>query len=177
MFQGVRMNVNHPVWDVYDQLRTVRLNEKYYGVRLQKYERVNYWSEIIVAFTSSSSAIAGFAFWSTETGAEMWKALLVISALIATSKPLLNLTKKIKAYEEVLSGYRLLCHDLKDLKIDINQSQSYSAEHQLKFKKIIEKQRVLSSKSPERTEKTRVKKACQNEVSLEYPTDLFYIPE
>jgi hypothetical protein len=178
MFQGGGVvSESHPIWDVYDQLRTVRLNEKYYGVRLQKYERINFWSEIIVALASSSSAIAGFAFWSTTTGSEVWKGLLVISALIATSKPLLNLTKKIKAYEELLLGYRLLCHDLKDLKININQTQSYTVSHQATFKKIIEKQRILAGKSPERTEKNKVKNACQNEVLLEFPANAFYIPE
>jgi hypothetical protein len=177
MFEGGVMSDNHLVWDVYDRLRTVRLNEKYYGVRLQKYERINFWSEIIVALASSSSAIAGFAFWSTATGSEIWKGLLVVSALIATSKPLLNLTKKIKAYEELLSGYRLLCHDLKDLKIDINQTQSYSTSHQATFKKIIEKQRVLATKSPERTEKEKVKRTCQDEVLSEFPTNTFYVPE
>lgn len=171
------MSENHPVWDVYDQLRTVRLNEKYYGVRLQKYERINFWSEIIVALASSSSAIAGFAFWSTTTGSEIWKGLLVVSALIATSKPLLNLTKKIKAYEELLLAYRLLCHDLKDLKININQTKSYTTAHQATFRKIIEKQRVLAAKTPERTEKIKVKSACQSEVLLEFPADAFYIPE
>jgi hypothetical protein len=178
MFQGGgTMSESHPIWDVYDQLRTVRLNEKYYGVRLQKYERINFWSEIIVALASSSSAIAGFAFWSTTTGSEVWKGLLVVSALIATLKPLINLTKKIKAYEELLSGYCLIYHDLKDLKIDINQTQSYTAVHQATFKKIIEKQRVLADKSPERTEKIKVKNACQNEVLLEFPINSLYIPE
>jgi len=168
---------NHPVWDVYDQLRTVRLNEKYYGKRLQKYEQINFVSEIIVAATSSSSAIASFAYWNTDKGGDIWKFMLIISALIATAKPLLNLTKRIRAYEELLAGYRLLCHDLKDLKIDISQTRTYSKSHQTKFKKIIEKQRVLVAKSPERTEDKTVKETCFDEVSLEYPKENFYIPE
>lgn len=171
------MSENHPVWDVYDQLRTVRLNQKYYGARLQKFERINFWSEIIVAITSSSSAIAGFAFWSSETGSQLWKFLLFASALIAVAKPLLNLTKKIRLYEELLAGYCLLYHDLKDLRIDINQSQSYSKPHQAKFKKIIEKQRLLADKSPERIEHKKTKDSCQESVIQELPTGSFYIPE
>lgn len=168
---------NHPVWDVYDQLRTARLNEKYYGVRLQKYERINFWSEIIVAFTSSSSAIAGLAFWSTSEGSELWKYLLVLSAVIATTKPFLNLTKKIRAYEELLAGYRLICYDLKNLKIDINQKQEYTTKHQNEFKKTIEKQKTLAAKSPERTDKSKIKSECQAIVLIEYPTSNFYVPE
>lgn len=174
---GVGMREDHPVWDVYDQLRTARLNEKYYGCRLQKFERINFWSEIIVAATSSSSAIAGFAFWSTDNGVWMWKLLLALAAVVSVSKPLLNLTKKIRAYEELLAGYRLLFHDLKDLRIDINQAREYTKVHQTRFKKIIEKQRLLADKSPERTENAAVKDECQASVNAEFPSDSFYVPE
>ena len=167
------MGDNHPVWDVYDQLRTVRLNAKYYGKRLIKYERINFTTEIIVAITSSSSAVASFAFWSTEAGSQVWKVLLGISAIIAIAKPLLNLTKRIRAYEELLSGYRLLYHDLNELKIDINQAQAYTKAHRQKFLKINEKQRTLASKSPERVENLKVLQKCQNEVLDELPVSSF----
>ena len=170
-------NNQHPVWDVYDQLRTVRLNELYYGERLNKFERINFWSEIIVALTSSSSAIAGLSLWNSPDWSNYWKVLLIISAIIATAKPLLNLTKKIRAYEELLSGYRLLCHDLKELKIDINQNENYSVQHKKKFNKIIEKQRILTDKSPESTENKKVKLICQKRVLMELPSNNFYIPE
>lgn len=171
------MQENHPVWDVYDQLRTARLNEMYYGCRLQTFERFNFWSEIVVAITSSTSAIAGFAFWNTATGTSMWKFLLLLAAAISVVKPLLNLTKKIRSYEELLAGYRLLVHDLKDLKIDISQSREYTKLHQARFKKIIEKQRLLADKSPERTENRSVKMGCQIAVQTEMPATSFFVPE
>ncbi|WP_211217187.1 hypothetical protein, partial [Psychromonas hadalis] len=171
----IMMSNTHPVWDVYDQLRTSRLNEKYYGKRLQKYEQINFFSEIVLAVTSS--AVAGFAFWNNDYGSHVWKGLLILSALIAISKPLLNLTRKIRLYEELLAGYRLLSHDFKDLKIDITQQQDYTVAHQKKFKKIIEKQKTLATKSPERTENIAVKSECMKQVLNEYPTEMFYIPE
>jgi hypothetical protein len=171
------MQENHPVWDVYDQLRTARLNETYYGCRLQTFERLNFWSEIVVAVTSSSSAIAGFAFWNSDAGSSLWKFMLALAAVISVVKPLLNLTKKIRLYEELLAGYRLLVHDLKDLRIDISQSREYTKAHQARFKKIIEKQRLLADKSPERTENKSVKMGCQIAVQVEMPTSSFYVPE
>lgn len=33
---------DHQVWDVYDLLRTARLNQLYYGRRLQTFERRNF---------------------------------------------------------------------------------------------------------------------------------------
>jgi len=169
------MQDSHPVWDVYDQLRTARLNELYYGRRLLSYERINFCSEVVVAVTSSS-AVAGLAFWSSEAGNPAWKAMLALAAVVTVLKPLLNLTKRIRSYEELFSGYRLLFHDLKDLRIDISQAQDYTGEHQTRFKKIIEKQRLLADKSPERMEHGRVKSECQAVVLAEFPARAFFIP-
>jgi hypothetical protein len=170
------MQGNHPVWDVYDQFRTARLNELYYGRRLLSYERFNFWSEVVVAVTSSSSAIAGFAFWSSEAGNPAWKAMLALAAVVTVMKPLLNLTKRIRSYEELFSGYRLQFHDLKDLRIDISQARDYTEAHKARFKKIIDKQRLLADKSPERMEHKRVKSECQAAVLAEFPSRSFFIP-
>jgi len=40
--------------------------------------------------------------------------LAVIAAVAAVAKPLLNLAKRIKEYEGVLSGYRMLEYDLRE---------------------------------------------------------------
>lgn len=168
---------HHPVWDVYDQLRTARLNEKYYGCRLQKFERVNFWSEILVAATASSSALAGLAFWDTQAGNSIWKVLLALAALVTISKPLLNLTKKIRSYEELLAAYRLLTHDLKNLRTDISQAQLYNRAHRARLKSINEKQRLLADKSPERIESRKLKRWCSEEVIRELPSEAFFVPE
>ncbi|ELB2184817.1 TPA: hypothetical protein JG821_004456 [Vibrio parahaemolyticus] len=48
----------HPVWQVYDLLRTAKLNEKYFGRRLKKYVVINNTMEFFIAATASTSAIA-----------------------------------------------------------------------------------------------------------------------
>ncbi|WP_218028603.1 hypothetical protein, partial [Pseudomonas mandelii] len=110
-------NKDHPVWDVYDLLRTARLNQLYYGRRLLTFERRNFWAEITIACTSSTSAIAGFAFWKTTAGQPYWQGFLAVAALVAIAKPFLSYAKKIKSYEELLIAYRLIAYDLRDLRL------------------------------------------------------------
>jgi len=49
---------NHPVWIVYDKLRSACLNVKYYSRRLQTLERWNFTLEFPLSATAPSSAIA-----------------------------------------------------------------------------------------------------------------------
>src|SRR5215467_5935983 len=94
---------DHPVWTVYDRLRSARLNVKYYGRRLQFCERCTFSLEFLLAATAPSSAVAGLWFWATELGHMVWQYAGIAAALAAVAKPPLNLTRKIKAYESVLA--------------------------------------------------------------------------
>ena len=167
---------DHPVWDVYDLLRTARLNQLYYGRRLLTFERRNFWAEITIACTSSTSAIAGFAFWKTTAGQPFWQGFLAVAAVAAIAKPFLNYAKKIKSYEELLIAYRLIAYDLRDLRLDISQARGYEKVHQNRFKSIKERLRNFVDKSPERIEVAAVKKICEQQVLSELPNHQFYIP-
>lgn len=167
---------DHQVWDVYDLLRTARLNQLYYGRRLQTFERRNFWAEVIIASTSSTSAIAGFAFWKTTAGQPLWQVFLAIAAVIAIAKPFLNYAKKIRKYEELLGAYTLIAHDLRDLRVDISQARDYEKSHQARFKTIKARLRSFVDKTPERVESSVTKKICEQQVISELPSDKFYIP-
>ena len=166
----------HPVWDVYNLLRTARLSEKYYGCRLKRFDFINTSCEIIIAVTATSSAVASFPFWGDGVGAQLWKYLICLSAVISVIKPFLQLTKKIRAYEELYSGYQMLCYDLNSLRVDINQAQQFSKAHQARFNRIKARRRHLVGSSPERTEDEKLKAACVLSVLLEMPVQSFYVP-
>lgn len=168
---------DHPVWLVYDLQRTSRLNELYYGGKLKSLELKNFWMEIFVASTSSSSAVASFAFWKSGAGEPYWQALLVITAVIATLKPFLNYAKKIRKYDELLSFYRLVSHDLRELCSDIRQDKAYSSKHQRRYKDIRSRLRQSVNRSPERLEDKKAKERCEKQVLAELKPDDFYIPE
>lgn len=167
---------NHPVWDVYDLLRTSRLNELYYGKKLQKMERLNLGVEVCIALVSSSSAVVGLAVWKTTVGNPLWQLLLTGAAVLTIVKPFLGFPKKIKAYEELLAGYRLLTHELRDLRMDINQSGDYTSSHQARCKRIKERVRDYVAKNPERVECPKIKAACTKLVLEEIPSSGLFIP-
>lgn len=168
---------NHPVWGVYDRLRSARLNVKYYGRRLAAVERLNFAIELVLLITAPSSAIAGLWFWNTEIGRTAWQFLGVIAAIAAVLKPLLALPKKIKDYEGVLSGYRILEFDLREIRSMVEQKRKYDSALQKEFAKALQRERILVGKTPESRENAKVKAQCEQEVLEEFPVDSFYIPE
>lgn len=168
---------DHPVWSVYDRLRSARLSVKYYCCQIESAERKNFCLELILLVTAPSSAVAGLWFWNTEYGQIVWKLLAIPAAIAALLKPLLHLTKKIKDYEAVISGYRMLEHDLLELKIGIEQKRKYDAPLQAEFKRVQQRERTLVGKNPETRENPKVKAICQAEVLRELPTESFFVPE
>lgn len=168
---------DHPVWSVYDKMRSACLNVKYYSRRLQFVERVNFGFEFTLGATAPSSAIAGLWFWNTEYGQPAWKFLAIVAAIAAVSKPLLNLTKRIKEYESVLSGYRTLEYDLREIRSLVEQKKKYDQPLQLEFKKALQREKSLIAKNPETRECARVKRKCEKEVLREFPPDKFFVPK
>lgn len=167
----------HPIWAVYDKLRTARLNVKYYSRRLQSIERMNFWMEFVLLASAPSSAIAGLWFWDQPMGKIAWQYFGVVAAIAALLKPLLTLPKQIKEFESVLSGYRVLEYDLMEIKVLIEQKQKYDAPLQAEFKKAMQREKTLVGKTPETREKHKVKSLCEAEILLELPRESFFVPE
>lgn len=168
---------DHPVWSVYDRLRTARLNVKYYCGRLARFESISFWLDLLLAATAPTSAVAGLWFWDTEWGKPVWKLLAVVAALAAVIKPLLHLTKRIKDYETLVSGYRVLEFDLMQVKIGIEQKRKYDSALQAEFRRAQDRERNLVAKNPESNEHLKLKIACRHEVNQELPSEAFFVPE
>lgn len=167
---------SHPVWSVYDKLRTARLNVKYYSCRLSSAEQLNFAMDLVLLATAPTSAIAGLWFWDTDIGKVVWHIFGVLAAITALFKPLLHLPKKIKDYEGVLSGYRVLEYDLRELKTLVEQKQQYDTSMQTELKKILQREKALVAKTPESKERKKVKSACATEVDAEFPPEAFFVP-
>lgn len=168
---------NHPVWTVYDKLRTTRLNLKYYSRYLASLERQNFWIEALLATIAPSSAISALWLWQTEIGKKFWLVLGGVTAVLAVIKPLLGLTKRIKDLESVTAGYRLLDYDLGSIKFLIEQRQTFDKALHVEFASVIKRERVLIEKMPSIAEKKALKESCEHEVLTELPVGDFFIPE
>lgn len=168
-------NKDHPVWDVYNELRTARLNVLCYESQLKVLTILNTTIEYLLAILTSSS-VAGFWFWKNETGEFIWKLLGVITVILAVGKPILNLGSKIKKKSEIVTAYRELDQGFLHLKIMINQAREYGTS-QIKDLQILLKKKEEIVKKYQDIVNDRLKNKCYKRVNEELPIETFYIPE
>lgn len=168
---------NTNVWEVYDLWRTSKLNVKYYSSLQLCYTRVLITFDLVIAATAPSGTIAALWFWNTPQGSIIWKVLIIIASVVALIKPTLNLTEKIKKTDTVLSGYKMMCHDLDTLINQIKHSQQYDTSKVNTFDEIYKRKGVLISQDPEIKANIRKVKQFTDEVNNELQNYDYYIPE
>ena len=106
----------------------------------------------------------------------VWQCIAILAALAAVAKPVLGLNKRIKDYESLLSGYRMLAYDLGEIRTSIVEKQKYDQALQSEFKKVIKREKVLVAKNPESRECRRLMLRSEVEVALELKSDPFFVP-
>ncbi len=94
----------HPVWTVYDELRTAKLNVYYYASRLARARRWHTTRELIMAL-SGSTGVAGIWFFATEPGSIVWKGLATASALLAVYHSVTRPSEGIRKLETHVTGW------------------------------------------------------------------------
>ncbi len=169
-------NIQHPVWDIYDEYRTARLNVKINEYQLAWYKRWNFWIEFTLALVASSS-VASFWFWVSDTGQVVWKFLMMVTAILAVLKPILNLSGKIQKYSEILSDFKSLEHDFHKLTILINQQKKYAPEVKDEFFDLLMQKKFITQKTDEKSIDKSKKQEFEKQVMDELPAKSFYIPE
>lgn len=169
-------DAHHPVWDVYDEHRTARLNVKYHAARLQWLQRSNLIVEILIAVTASSSAIAAWRMWNVPGGREAWQVLAALAGVLAVLKPILRLPEAMRRREELLGGYRVLDHDIRTLCIAIRQAGSFSQIQRERFDAALDRKRALVAQERETRPVRWLLRRCHEEVCRELPADRFFIP-
>ncbi|WP_250528807.1 hypothetical protein [Caballeronia sp. ATUFL_F1_KS4A] len=166
----------HPVWAVYDKLRTARLNVKYYCRRLQRLERIIFTLDVILLVAAPSSAIASLWFWDTPAGRIAWQSLSVVAAIIATVRPIFHLTRRVKEYESAIAAYRIMEYDLESVRQRIEQRGEYDAKLRSEFLRIVERQKAAELASPEKVADQKLLKECSDAVLSELPANSFFVP-
>jgi len=171
-------NTDHPVWDVYNEFRTARINVLCYSYQLKILTRINTTMEIFLAIFTSST-IASIWFWKTNIGQYAWQVFGILSAILAILKPILNLTDRIKKKSEIASAYRELDQDFLRLKIMINQEKKYNKVSKKEFETLLKKKSEIISryKDDGGPPCKRLINKCFKQVQNELPANNFYIPE
>lgn len=99
---------NHPVWDVYDEYRTARYEQKVIACKIKPEKRRKFWFELALALFTPTSAIAGLFFFNTPEGKVIWQVCLLVAAVLAVAKPLLRLDDAIDSLKNSQAKYVML---------------------------------------------------------------------
>lgn len=167
---------HHPVWDVYDEYRTARLNVRYYERQLDRMRRKSFWMEFALALFASSS-VAGLWFWETAVGGYAWKSLGILVAFLAVLKPLLKLSDKIQTKCEMLTDYKALDHDFKKITISISQFKKYDESLRNQFLALLDKKGTIVKRHTDENIDQKLIEKCTEIVNRELPASNFYLPE
>lgn len=168
---------NHPVWAVYDKLRTARLNVRYYSERLRRLELLDKAMDLALVIAAPTSAVAGLWFFKTDIGKHVWQGLGTVSAFIAAIRPAIQFRKTLKTYEMTIVSYQALEYDLETIRRKVEQRGVYDEELKADFLRALERQRHIDISSPDKIADSRLLKTCTTAVLSEMPSSAFFIPE
>jgi len=168
-------NCSHPIWDVYDEYRTARLNVRYYEYRLKRLQQHNFRIELVLAI-SVSSGVAGLWFWETLVGGIIWKIIITVAAFTAVVKPLIKLSERIQEQSIILAAWRELDDELHKLCILVTQCRKYDSELQNRFLSLMEKKSDISKRETAEAIDEKLRKKCFDRVNQELPCDKFFVP-
>jgi hypothetical protein len=166
----------HPVWNVYDEYRTARMNVHIYEKQLSTLRRNNFVMESILAL-SVSSVIAGSWLWETSIGSIVWKIIITIAGFFAVLKPLLKFADQIQQETEILTSWRSLDAGLQKLVLSISQYRRYDDEMRNRFLTLMEAKSSIVTKEPPQAPSGRLITECEKQVNNELPQDSFFVPE
>ncbi len=168
---------NHPVWAVYDKLRTARLNVRYYSARLRRLEHLDMAMDLALVIAAPTSAVAGLWFFKTDMGKHIWQGLGTFAAFVAAIRPAIQFRRTLKAYETTIAAYQALEYDLETIRRKIEQRGTYDEELKADFLRALERQRHIDISSPDKIANSRLLKTCTTAVLSEMPSSAFFVPE
>jgi len=167
----------HPVWEVYDFLRTALLNEKYYASQLVRHTRLRLTVELALSIFASISVITGLMVINIPWGKTLWLLASVMTAILAILAPLLRFGDKERSIEIVLRKYRALNNELLELKNKIEEKKTYDEECINTFKEILKRSSKIAHEAPPLVIDKKLIKEKTDEVLNEMPPSSFFVPE
>jgi|SRR5271165_5697336 len=167
---------NHPVWNLYDEFRTARLNVKCIQDELRYWTRISDIFEIVIAFGSTTS-IGGFWFFQSWIGGYLWKTLGTAAVIFTIVRRVYKVPDRVRLREDLLFRYKILEHDFQSLVIEVNQRQAYDRYCKMEFKKLMKKKSEMENHSKGFHPSDRLIDKCEKEVEKELPGSSFFIPD
>ena len=114
--------------NIHDKYRTVALNKKYYGWRLQRLQLVNRILDILIVMGTTGSGVAGLAVWQLQYGQVAWAVINTAAIFISAIKPVLDLPKTIERYGKLVGEHAALLETYRTMEQDIWATQCLTSE-------------------------------------------------
>jgi hypothetical protein len=169
------MNKRERGIQLYNLLRTARLNVLYYEESLRNWTVAIRTHDVIVAVTSAASPIAFFKHSDEPLQKQAWFYLTIAAGVAGLLKPIFRLDKQIALYSELVTHYRELHHDLKCLVEDMVADGDFSVTLEKKFQACRKRENDLQkNEPPPRREKIR---RLQAVVESEYNPSELWVPK
>src|SRR5882724_11761764 len=114
---------------IYNEYRTALLNKKYYGYRLQKIRRYNFWLEVLITVgASGSTGIAGLTIWKQGAGITAWAIISGVSIFLAGVKPFLGLPAQIERYGKLWGEFASMYEGYRSIEQDCSANNCLSSD-------------------------------------------------
>jgi len=162
---------------IYDAYRTSALSRTYYGIKLARYRRCNFWIEIAIAIgATGSGGIAGLAVWGTLPGNYVWLVVSGISTALAVVKPILQLAARIENYTKLYAGYTSIYLELKDIAEEISIYHMISEKTEERYRGSRQLLRELAPLVDPNPSKPLIRK-LQEQINGQIPADGLWMPD
>ena len=172
---GFRVHDQEFMIALWDDARTARLSELYYGDRIKSLSRWNFGIELLVAVAASGSGIAGWAVWQQKIGGLLWALIAGLAAIAAIAKPMLALDRTLQHATRQQQIYRSILGDLENLAFNVQQADSLTTEHRQRFQRLRETLRHTED-ADDAAPSTRLQKVLEERVRREMPVDRLWVP-
>ncbi len=113
---------------LYNDFRTARMNQIYYGQRLERHKRLNFCLEVWIAIGTSGTSITAWPLWQYETGKLTWAVIAGASTVLAIIKPLLGWTADIARLGRLFAGHGDVAFDLDRAIQKVRQATDVTSE-------------------------------------------------
>ena len=146
---------------IWDSMLSADLNHRYYGAFADLLQHWDRGAKIFVAI-ASSTAVAGWAVWSTPELSWIWHGAGALAAVVAVAQPVLDPTKSIKTAGQLTGAWFSILRDYNLLWASVHLVSETEALNQCQ--KIIEKEKLLAELEATLTTRRQLARRCEEEV-------------
>lgn len=160
---------------IYDNYRTLRLNQLYYGAGLDRARHYNRCMEIAL-IVGTSGSVGTWAVFSTGIGTKIWGVISGMALLAALLQPVFKLKDSIERYSRLHTGHSDVYYDLHRIVTEVAAKHTLTDAMYGRFEAAMERFTNLV-KDDDPVPDADLIAQCEIAVNKEIPAHLLWMPE